>query len=129
MAYVENVAAFLLHVLTLGPGTHIFNYVDGPDMDMNTLVEFVRSSLNQRGSVPHLPMAAALAGGHLLDAVARLSGRTFPISAIRIRKFSESTKFRAERVAESGFAPPFSLNDGLSRTLRFEFPAQATTSD
>ena len=28
MAYVENIAAFLMHVLTLGPGTHISNYVD-----------------------------------------------------------------------------------------------------
>ena len=30
MAYVGNVAAFLVHVLSCGAGTHLFNYVDGP---------------------------------------------------------------------------------------------------
>jgi hypothetical protein len=32
-----------------------------------------------------LPLA--LAGGHLLDGIARTTGRTFPISAVRVRKF------------------------------------------
>ena len=30
MAYVGNIAAFLAHCLTMGPGAHIYNYVDGP---------------------------------------------------------------------------------------------------
>ena len=121
MAYVGNLAAFLMHALTLGPGTLIFNYADGPDMDTHTLVGLIRSCLNQPGSVRRIPKSAALACGYLLDLVARLTGRTFPISAIRIRKFCESTQVRAERVAQSGFIPPFTLRDGLTRTIQFDF--------
>ena len=37
MAYVENVAGALVHALTFGPGVHVFNYADKPDLDMNEL--------------------------------------------------------------------------------------------
>jgi len=65
-----------------------------------------------------------MAGGHLLDVAARVSGRKFPISAIRVRKFCESTQFRAERAAQTGFVPPYTLAEGLARTIQSEFPAK-----
>lgn len=122
MAYVGNVAAFLAHTLTLGSGIHIYNYVDSPDMNTRDLVAHIRRSLGKSPNAPHLPRSIAMAGGHLLDAAARISGRTFPISALRVRKFCESTQFRAERVAHTGFVPPYSLRDALTRTIAFEFP-------
>jgi nucleoside-diphosphate-sugar epimerase len=121
LAYVGNIAAFLLHTLSLGSGVHVFNYVDGPDMSTNELVGYVKKCLGKNGSTPQIPMSLALAGGHLLDGVARLTGRTFPVSAIRIRKFCENTQFRAERVAQTGFIPPYSLREALARTIQFEF--------
>ena len=124
MAYVGNVAAFLAHVLSMGPGVHILNYVDGPDMDTITLVEHIRKCLGKKGSAPKFPKSLAMMGGHLLDVVARISGRTFPISAIRVRKFCESTQFRADRVKGTGFVPPYTLAEGLARTIAFEFPAK-----
>jgi nucleoside-diphosphate-sugar epimerase len=124
MAYVGNVAAFLAHTLSMGPGVHILNYVDGPDMNTITLVDHVRKCLGKKGSAPKFPKLLAMLGGHLLDGVARLSGRTFPISAIRVRKFCESTQFRADRVAGTGFVPPFSLSEGLARTIQSEFPVK-----
>ena len=45
MAYVENVAAFIEFTLSLDPGAHIFNYIDKPDLDMNTLVSRSRKIL------------------------------------------------------------------------------------
>ena len=122
MAYVGNVAAFLAHTLTLGPGIHIYNYVDSPDMNTRDLVVHIRRSLGKSPNAPRLPRSVAMAGGHLLDVAARLSGRTFPISALRVRKFCESTQFRAERVAQTGFVPPYSLRDALTRTITYEFP-------
>jgi GlcNAc-P-P-Und epimerase len=129
MAYVGNVGAFLMHALTVGPGTHVFNYVDGPDMNTKTLVAHIRRCLNQRKTNLRLPKAAALTGGYLLDVIARLSHRTFPISAIRVRKFCESTQFRAERISQTGFVPPCSLRDGLDRTIRFDFPQNAAIAN
>ena len=130
MAYVENVADGLTHALTLGAGVHIFNYADGPDMDMNELLALVTRSLDRPAPQGwRIPLPLAMAGGHLLDAVARLTGRTFPISAIRIRKFCESTQFKADRLRSTGFTPRFSLEEGLTRTLRCEFsiPENAAT--
>ena len=129
MAYVGNVAAFLVYALALQPGAHIFNYVDKPDMEMGSLVEFILRCLGRSGSVIKIPKLAALWGGHILDGVARITGRTFPISAIRVHKFCESTQFVADRVAQSGFVRPYSLRDGLERTIRFEFLQGTSGSD
>jgi len=128
IAYVGNLAQFLLQVLALGPGTHVFNYVDQPDMDTRTLVEFARYTLGLSGSAIRIPKIAALASGSLLDGVSRMTGRTFPMSAIRVRKFCANSQFLANRVAQSGFVPPFTLREGLDRTIRFEFRAKAPAS-
>jgi nucleoside-diphosphate-sugar epimerase len=122
MAYVGNVAEALIHSLTLGPGVHLFNYVDTPDMDMNELVALVNRSLG-RPSPGRLrvPLPVAMVGGHVLDAVARITGRSFPISAIRVRKFSENTRFVADRIRATGFSPSIPLEDGLARTIHSEF--------
>ncbi len=121
MAYVLNVAAFLAYSLRCDAGVHIFNYADGPDLDVNSLVGFVRECLGRKGSVLRLPKWPVMIAGHLLDLVARLTGRSFPVSAIRIRKFCETTQFLANRVAQTGFKAPYSLRDGLARTIQYEF--------
>lgn len=123
ISYVGNVAAFLGYVLSLGPGTHVFNYADGPDMTTNDLISLVKASLGYADSTPRIPKPIALIGGHFLDLLASISGRTFPISAIRVRKFCESTQFLADKVRESGFTPPYTLTDALTRTIRAEFPS------
>jgi len=121
MAYVGNVAAFLVQSLSFGPGVHIFNYVDGPDMSTRELVMQIEGCLGRSRKTIQVPKSVALVVGHLLDVVASATGRSFPISAVRVRKFCESTQFRADRVAQSGFAPPYSLKEGLARTIQFEF--------
>jgi nucleoside-diphosphate-sugar epimerase len=122
MAYVGNVAEALIFSLTLDPGVHIFNYVDSPDMNMNELVALVNKSLGRLGSTGlRLPLPLAMAGGHVLDALARMSGRTFPISAIRVKKFTETTQFNADRILAARFIPEGSLQEGLARTIRSEF--------
>jgi len=48
MAYVENVAAFLEYSLGFENGLHIYNYIDKPDFDMNTLVKNVNKACTTR---------------------------------------------------------------------------------
>ena len=121
MAYVENVAAFLEHALTLGPGVHLCNYIDKPDFDMNTLVTMVNAELGRAGGVgPRLPVWLAYAGGTALDLIARATNRTFPISAVRVKKFAANSVY-GTRTDLFGFVPPVSLLDGLTRTVAFEF--------
>lgn len=123
MGYVGNVAAFLAFLgRQAAPGVQAFNYADKPDMSMRELVAFARRALHGgTGGGMRIPLWAGLAGGTVLDAVGRATGRSFPVSAVRVRKFCSSTTVSVERARASGFAPPFTLGEGLERFLAHEF--------
>lgn len=121
MAYVENVAAFLKASLSFGAGVHTYNYIDKPDFDMNTLVSVVREKLGRGNGVGvRLPYALGMSVGYVFDLLAKLTGKSFPISSIRVKKFCATTQFSSS-VSESGFVAPVSLKDGLRRTIQHEF--------
>jgi len=121
MAYVENVAAFLEYSLSFKPGLHIYNYIDKPDFDMNTLVSEARKTLFGKNNVGlRLPAFLGMAIGYFADFVAKVTGKTLPVSSIRVKKFMGTTQF-ASSISETGFVPPVSLEEGLARTLRYEF--------
>ena len=121
MAYVENVAAFLEYSLSFKPGLHIYNYIDKPDFDMNTLVSEARKTLFGKNNVGlRLPAFLGMTIGYFADVVAKVTGKTLPVSSIRVKKFMGTTQF-ASSVSETGFVPPVSLDEGLARTLRYEF--------
>ncbi len=122
MAYVDNVAAFLELATTFGPGVHLYNYVDKPDLTMNELVGQVRQTLFGRSDVgPRLPAWLGLAAGTAADVVSRMTNRTLPISAIRLKKFTATTAFASAATTVSGFVPEVTLAEGLARTLQHEF--------
>lgn len=121
MAYVGNVAAFLRHMVEMPPGVHVCNYVDKPDFDMNSLVMLARSTLNMSNRwLPRLPYAAGYTAGGVFDLLAFISKRTFPVSRIRVRKFCATTQFSSAAKSYE-FQPPYSLQEGLERTLKSEF--------
>lgn len=124
MAYVENMAAFLEFLLDAGPGERVVNYVDKPDLDMNALVALAREAFGRRPAPAlRLPYGVAYGLGRALDLAARATGRTFPVSAVRVKKFCASTAFSARRAADLGFKPPVALEEGLRRTIAAEFGA------
>lgn len=122
MAYVENVAAFLEYALdAFEPGIHTYNYVDKPDYDMNTLVTEVRRILGKSDRMSiHFPYPLGYVAGLYFDILSALTGKTYPISRIRVKKFTATTQFETS-VPSLGFQPPVSLSEGLERTLRYEF--------
>nr|WP_201766932.1 NAD-dependent epimerase/dehydratase family protein [Chrysiogenes arsenatis] len=121
MAYVENVAAFLEHSLSFVPGVHVYNYIDKPDFDMNTLVGIVRNKLGKGGGVgTRLPYWAGLCAGYVFDALASVTGKSFPVSSIRVKKFCATTQFETS-LAQTGFIAPVPLSEGLQRTVSYEF--------
>lgn len=127
MAYVGNVAGFLAHLLNMPftPGVRVYNYVDKPDLDMNTLVDTVRKALGKTGAAPrHLPYALGMTAGYCFDVLARILGRTFPISAVRIKKFCANTVFASTKRDETGYVAPTRLQDALDKTIRTEFPVK-----
>ena len=122
MAYVGNVSEFLRCATETGSGYRLYNYVDKPDFDMNTLVELVRNRLRDKtGTGFRLPYWIAFGLGFIADVVAALTGKSFVISRIRVKKFSASTMFASAADQMEGFAAPYTLEDALARTLKAEF--------
>ncbi|TVR58082.1 MAG: NAD(P)-dependent oxidoreductase [Spirochaetaceae bacterium] len=127
LAYVENVAAFLEYTTGFSAGLHVFNYIDTPDLAVNELVRAVRAAFGRTRRPVRVPYGLGLAGGYICDVAARLTGRSFPVSAVRVRKFAATTRF-SSRATATGFSAPVSLAEALDRTIRFEFidpPANA----
>lgn len=121
MAYVENVAEFLVQCTAEKPGVHVYNYVDKPDLSMNELVLLVRKTLfNKTGVGLRLPSSFGFAIGLGFDLLAFLTGRSLPVSSIRVKKFMATTQF-SSAVSETGFKAPYTLREGLEKTLRYEF--------
>jgi nucleoside-diphosphate-sugar epimerase len=122
MAYVGNVAAFLASRTNAPPGVEVVNYADKPDLTAREIVDLVRDTLDLPPSrVPVLPLPLGLAAGHAADLVARATGRTLPVSAVRVRKFTAETTVDSSRLEASGFARPYDLRDALRQTVRGEF--------
>jgi hypothetical protein len=48
------------------------------------------------------------------------TGKKFSVSAVRVKKFRATTQFDAT-AHSSGFKAPFTLSEGLHRTLHYEF--------
>ena len=117
MAYVGNIAKFLSYCTKNGPGNHLFNFATKPDMTVRQLVSFVRTELGMTKRLPHLPYAVGLGGGFAFDIISRLSGKNFPISSVRIRKFCANTTISTKALDELGFQSPYSLHDGLKRMI------------
>jgi hypothetical protein len=91
-------------------------------MDMNTLVSQIRKKLFGKSDVGlRLPYGLGLLAGYLADGVAKVSGRSLPISSIRVRKFCANTSFKSAKLAFNDFHPSFSIEEGLDRTLEAEF--------
>jgi nucleoside-diphosphate-sugar epimerase len=121
MAYVENVAAFLEHNLNNPPGEYLFNYIDKPDFDMNTLVVEVRRILKRSGSLFHWPYWMGFIGGLCFDVLAKILRKKLSISSIRVKKFCANTMFESTNIQITGFKAPVSIIQGLERTIAYEF--------
>ena len=122
MAYVLNLSGFLTKTIQSGPGRHVYNYADKPDMTMEKLVCIASEALgNGRGTKARIPYPIGLLAGYAFDLMARITGKTYPVSSIRIKKFVADTKVSAEKLKETGFVAPYSLAEGLERMIASEF--------
>lgn len=122
MAYVGNVASFIKFQLqNIHPGYQVFNYVDTPDFNMNELVSQVEKSLNIKIPSIYVPYWLGMLGGLGFDLLSKMTGRKFPVSGIRVKKFCATTQFDSSAAHGCGFEAPFTLSQGLDRTLHYEF--------
>ena len=60
-------------------------------------------------------------GGYCFDLLAKITGKKLAISSVRVKKFCATTEFDATKAHSCGFVAPYTLGEGLARTLEFEF--------
>lgn len=122
MAYVGNIVAFVKHMIdNVKTGYNVFNYIDKPDNNMNQLVAHVSKALKKHIPATHFPYWLGMLGGYASDILAKITGRKLTVSSVRVRKFCATTQFDAKKAHSCGFKAPFTLDEGLARTLEFEF--------
>ena len=121
MAYVENITAFLEYSLGFENGIHIYNYIDKPDFDMNTLVANVNRALGKDDKIGfRMPFSVGYGIGKVFDLAAFVTGKKFTVSSIRVKKFCSDSMFDTS-LSETGFVAPVKLEDGIASTIQYEF--------
>lgn len=122
MAYVGNIVAFIQFLLDNGKeGYGVYNYVDKPDFTMNDLVRHVSVVLGKHIPTLHVPYWIGMLGGYGFDLLAWVSRKKLTVSSVRVKKFCATTQFDADKMLQTGFCAPYTLGEGLARTLKFEF--------
>ena len=117
-ADVDNLAAFHAHLEHREPGTHLFNYADGPDLTMAELATLIRSALDLGPSRPARTRRAALVRAFAQQLIARVGGPAPEWTVSQVQRFCADSRFLAERVADTGFVAPLSLTDAVVRYAR-----------
>lgn len=122
MAYVGNIIAFIQFLIeNKTTGYNVYNYVDKPDFTMNDLVELVGKVLKKKIPSVSIPYSLGMLAGYGFDLIAKLTGRKLSVSSVRVKKFCATTQYDASEAHNSGFIAPFTLEEGLSNTLDYEF--------
>ena len=58
--------------------------------------------------------------GYGFDLVSKITKKNLSISSVRVNEFCTKTQFNATKLNKE-FRPPFTLQEGLDKTLKFEF--------
>jgi nucleoside-diphosphate-sugar epimerase len=129
IGYVENIAAAAQFLMErMQPGVEIYNFADSPHIPTKDLIASIANGLRVKVPSLRIPKPLALACALPLDVVAKATKKDLPLTAKRIAKFTNSTHHRAEKILRAGFAPPFSLEAGIQRTIAWYTADQRTPS-
>lgn len=121
MTYVGNITAFLDFTMKSKNGISIYNFADKPDLNSNEIVDLTTSIMGMKNKTRSLPYSLGLLAGYSFDILAFVTRKKFPISSIRIKKFCAETTVNTDKLINSGFHPPFSIEDGLRLMILAEF--------
>ena len=121
MAYVGNIVALIKdRLLKMEIGYNVFNYADKPDFSMNELTQLIEKKMNLKIPKVKIPFWMGMLAGYGFDLISLLSRKKFSVSSVRIKKFCATTQFCSIKV-HNIFKAPYSLKEGLDKTLEHEF--------
>ena len=121
MAYVGNIVSFIKNRLEVNEsGYHIFNYADKPDYSMSELTQIIQKKMGIKPSNIKIPFWIGMLGGYFFDLISLVLQKKLRVSSVRVNKFCATTQFDASKV-RSVFKSPYTLEEGLNKTLEHEF--------
>ena len=121
MAYVGNVVSFIQQRLKVNQsGFHVFNYADKPDFSMTELTQLIEKKMKINLPKQRIPYWLGMLVGYIFDLISFSFRKKNTISAVRVKKFCATTQFEASKVNKI-FKAPYTLKDGLNKTLEHEF--------
>ena len=121
LAYVGNIVALIKNRLEKSePGYHIFNYADKPDFSMTELTQLIEIKMDIKIPKQRVPFWVGMIAGYGFDLISLLSRKNLSVSSVRIKKFCATTQFDSSKVHDV-FKAPYSLREGLDKTLEHEF--------
>ena len=121
MAYVGNIVTFIKSRLDKNEsGYHVFNYADKPDYTMTELTQVIEDKMKLTLPKQRIPYWLGVLIGNVFDFFGLITKKKFSISAVRVKKFCATTQFNSDKVHDT-FKAPYSLKEGLDKTLEHEF--------
>lgn len=121
MGYVGNISRFLASKTEAKDGIDIFNFAGKPDLSSQEIVDIIVDELKLPRKIPRIPAWLGYTGGYIFDIVSKITGKKFPISTVRIKKFTSDTTVSTEKLMNSGFKDKYALEEGLRRMIKHEF--------
>jgi nucleoside-diphosphate-sugar epimerase len=121
MAYVGNIVEFIKFNIAELKGYKTYIYTDSPDLTMNELLQLIENVLHKKLPAIKIPYGLGMLGGYCFDILAKITGKKLAVSSVRVRKFCATTQFNSTKAHQSGFKAPYTLSEGIARTLEYEF--------
>ncbi|MFT4204166.1 MAG: NAD-dependent epimerase/dehydratase family protein [Chitinophagaceae bacterium] len=120
MAFVKNIVGFIQYTIDNNQysGFHLYNYIDKPDLSTIELVQVAEKATGKKLSPMKIPYPLGYLGGLCFDLLAKITGKKWTISSVRIKKFCATTQFDASRMMATGYHAPYTLSDGIAETIK-----------
>ena len=87
---------------------------------MNQLVELVEKKMNINTTNIKIPYFLGILFGYFFDFYSKVSSKEVLISSVRVKKFCATTKYSSLKLRKK-YKAPFTLEQGLNKTLEHEF--------
>jgi nucleoside-diphosphate-sugar epimerase len=121
MGYVGNIAKFLCELKDSDKKLDIFNFAGKGDLSTKEIVEIVRDELEIKKSFPKIPYFIGILAGFCFDILSKITGKKFPVSVVRVQKFTAETTVSTKHLFDNEFEESYSLEDGLRNMIKYEF--------
>ena len=87
---------------------------------MNELTKYIEKKMDIILPKQNIPYFLGMIIGYGFDLLSFIFRKKLTVSSVRVKKFCATTQFNAHKVKKV-FNPPFTLKEGLGKTLEHEF--------